>query len=72
MENWVFDYATCMVDLKNMWGNVAASLKHKGRFIGVRVKGVRTEYMSYGKYEIMFKEVEEISDGLKYRVRCLT
>jgi toxoflavin synthase len=55
-----------------MWGNVVGGLKPGGRFIGVRVKGVRAEYMSYGKYGVTFKEVEEIPGGLKYKVGCLT
>ncbi|KAM5374806.1 hypothetical protein ACJZ2D_006300 [Fusarium nematophilum] len=72
MANWVFDHATSTSDLRSMWENVFAGLKPGGRFIGVRAKGVRAEYMSYGKYGVTFTEVEEIPHGLKYKVGCLT
>ncbi|KAJ4175640.1 hypothetical protein NW759_017294 [Fusarium solani] len=72
MANWVFDHATSMSDLKNMWENVAAGLKPGGKFIGVRAKSVRAEYMSYGKYGVTFTEIEEISNGLKYEFGCVT
>ncbi|KAH7142625.1 S-adenosyl-L-methionine-dependent methyltransferase [Dactylonectria estremocensis] len=72
MANWVFDHATSISELKSMWENVVASLKPGGRFIGVRAKSVRAEYMSYGKYGVTFTEVEEIPHGLKYKVGCVT
>jgi len=72
MANWVFDHATCIADLTSMWENVIAGLKPGGRFIGVRAKSVRAEYMTYGKYGVTFLEVEEIPQGLKYKVGCLT
>lgn len=72
MANWVFDHAASIADVRGMWGNVSTSLKSGGKFIGVRAKSVRAEYMSYGKYGVTFKEVEEIPGGLKYQVGCLT
>ncbi|UPL02877.1 hypothetical protein LCI18_013811 [Fusarium solani-melongenae] len=72
MANWVFDHATSMSDLKNMWGNVIAGLKPGGKFIGVRAKSVCAEYMSYGKYGVTFTEIKEIPNGLKYKVGCVT
>ncbi|KAH7130843.1 S-adenosyl-L-methionine-dependent methyltransferase [Dactylonectria macrodidyma] len=72
MANWVFDHATSISDLESMWENVVAGLKPRGKFIGVRAKSVRAEYMSYGKYGVTFTEVEEIPHGLKYKVGCVT
>lgn len=72
MANWVFDHAASMLDLKNMWENVMAGLKPGGKFIGVRAKSVRAEYMSYGKYGVTFTEIKEIPNGLKYKVGCVT
>ncbi|KAH6879482.1 S-adenosyl-L-methionine-dependent methyltransferase [Thelonectria olida] len=72
MANWVFDHATSISELRSMWENVIAGLKPGGRFIGVRAKSVRAEYMTYGKYGVTFTEVEEIPHGLKYKVGCVT
>ncbi|KAK4451078.1 Ubiquinone/menaquinone biosynthesis C-methyltransferase UbiE [Podospora aff. communis PSN243] len=72
MANWLFDHATSVEDLKAMWGNVVANLKPGGRFLGVRVKNVHTEFMTYGKYGASFSEIVEIPGGYGYNCNCLT
>ncbi|KAK0622295.1 S-adenosyl-L-methionine-dependent methyltransferase [Immersiella caudata] len=72
MANWLFDHATSVEDLKAMWGNVVAYLKSGGKFLGVRVRSIHAEYMTYGKYGASFSEVEEIPGGLAYSCNCLT
>ncbi|KAK3319534.1 S-adenosyl-L-methionine-dependent methyltransferase [Cercophora scortea] len=72
MANWVFDHATSVQDLEGMWTNVATHLKPGGRFLGVRVKNPRAEYLAKGKYGVTFTGLEEIEGGVKYTVGCLT
>jgi len=77
MANWVFDHATTLHGLKGMWANVALYLKPSvGRFLGIRVlgKGLRAGYMQKGKgkYGITFEDVEEIENGVRYKVTFVT
>jgi hypothetical protein len=55
-----------------MYENVVNNLKSGGKFIGVRAKSIRAQYMSYGKYGVTFTNVTEIPGGLKYQVNCVT
>ncbi|KAF4456665.1 hypothetical protein F53441_1221 [Fusarium austroafricanum] len=72
MANWVFDHATSISELRSMYENVVKNLKPGGRFIGVRAKSIRAEYMSQGKYGVTFTDVTEIPGGLRYQVNCVT
>ncbi|EWZ85238.1 hypothetical protein FOWG_11743 [Fusarium oxysporum f. sp. lycopersici MN25] len=72
MANWVFDHATSVSELRSMYENVVKSLKSGGKFIGVRSKSIRANYMSYGKYGVTFTDVTEIPGGLRYQVNCVT
>jgi SAM-dependent methyltransferase len=72
MANWVFDHATSISELRSMYENVVKNLKSGGKFIGVRAKSIRAQYMSYGKYGVTFTNVTEIPGGLKYQVNCVT
>ncbi|KAM5371505.1 hypothetical protein ACJA88_009492 [Fusarium oxysporum] len=56
MANWVFDHATSVSELRSMYENVVKSLKSGGKFIGVRSKSIRANYMSYGKYGVTFTD----------------
>ncbi|KAL4726552.1 hypothetical protein ACLX1H_005439 [Fusarium chlamydosporum] len=72
MANWVFDHATSVSELRSMYENVIKNLKPGGKFIGVRAKSIRAQYMSYGKYGVTFTDVTKIPGGLKYHVNCVT
>ncbi|KAK3987604.1 Ubiquinone/menaquinone biosynthesis C-methyltransferase UbiE [Cladorrhinum sp. PSN332] len=72
MANWVFDHATNEEQLRGMWENVARYLKPRGKFLGVRVRHLKSEYLEQGKYGVRFVEHEEISGGWKYVCECLT
>jgi SAM-dependent methyltransferase len=72
MANWVFDHAATIEDLKGMWANVALYLKPGGLFVGIRVfeKGFKAGHMQKGngKYGVVFSDVEEIENGVRYKV----
>ncbi|KAK4220941.1 Ubiquinone/menaquinone biosynthesis C-methyltransferase UbiE [Podospora fimiseda] len=74
MANWVFDHALSEQDLKGMWKNVSDYLKPGGKFLGVRVRHIKTSYLEKGKYGVRFLDHEEIDDGKgwKYVCECLT
>jgi SAM-dependent methyltransferase len=72
LANWVFDHATSLEDLKGMWHNIAVYVRPGGKFLGVRVANPRAECVQDGKYGVRFENVEQIPDGVRYQVVCLT
>jgi toxoflavin synthase len=72
LANWVFDHATSLEDLKGMWHNIAVYIRPGGKFLGVRVANPRAECVQVGKYGVRFENVEQIPDGVRYLVACLT
>ncbi|KAK4642216.1 hypothetical protein QC761_507070 [Podospora bellae-mahoneyi] len=63
MANWVLDHAESMDDLIGMWRNIASALKPGGRFVNVRVRCLRAEYLTRGKYGVVFSDFKEIITG---------
>ncbi|KAK4169975.1 Ubiquinone/menaquinone biosynthesis C-methyltransferase UbiE [Cladorrhinum sp. PSN259] len=70
MANWVFDHATTEKELKGMWENVARYLRSGGKFLGVRVRYLKAEYMKRGEYGVRILDVEEIEGGKGYKYVC--
>jgi len=72
LANWVFDHATSLENLKGMWHNIAVYVRPGGKFLGVRVANPRAECVQVGKYGVRFENVQQIPDGMRYQVACLT
>jgi hypothetical protein len=68
MANWLFDHAGDMATLDGMFRSVVGYLKPGGRFVGTRViHGHNSPAATTGKYGYIYKDFEEIPNGMAYR-----
>ncbi|KAK5131987.1 hypothetical protein LTR08_000407 [Meristemomyces frigidus] len=72
MANWVFDHATTRAELHDMWANVCAHIKPRGKLVNIRVTNFRSPVVTSGKYGVHFEDVEEIPGGARYTVHYHT
>lgn len=72
MANWLLDHVHSMDTLDGMFRSVAAYLKPGGRFVGIRVIDHASPAATSGKYGFIYKDVEEIPNGMAYRYTLYT
>ncbi|KAI0200042.1 S-adenosyl-L-methionine-dependent methyltransferase [Astrocystis sublimbata] len=67
MAHWPFDHADSMEVLDGMFQNCVKYLKPGGRFYNTRACDPRAPAMASGELGAVFRDVEEIPGGLKFR-----
>ncbi|KAI1426904.1 S-adenosyl-L-methionine-dependent methyltransferase [Xylaria sp. FL1777] len=67
MANWPLDHADSIAVLESMFSNIEKYLKPGGRFLSVRCCNPRSPAMQTGELGVIFKDFEDIPDGVKFR-----